>query len=118
MGADVGESRGCCEGIFTRGYKRRRGRRRGAWRKGLETSGYAISVLVMPVDLPLKDMTFTEKLHLMEVIWDDLTRDPDKLSSPEWHREVLEERRASAESGKGQFSDWAAAKDDIRQRTS
>ena len=72
----------------------------------------------MPVELPLDRMTFPEKLQLMEVLWDNLTRKPDDFPSPAWHKDVLEECRRRAESGEEKFSDWQAAKEDIRRRIS
>ena len=72
----------------------------------------------MPVELPLNEMTLPEKLRLMEALWDDLSRAPEDLESPAWHREVLEECRRRAETGEEQFSDWEAAKEDIRRRVS
>ena len=72
----------------------------------------------MPLELPLAQMTLSEKLQLMETLWDDLTRKPDELESPAWHKEVLEECLRRAESGEEQFSDWEAAKEDIRRRIS
>ncbi|HSI14780.1 MAG TPA: addiction module protein [Chthoniobacter sp.] len=72
----------------------------------------------MPVTLPLKDMTVFEKLQLMEVLWEDLSRNADALESPEWHRDVLEEREQRIRSGETTFSDWEQAKEDIRKRVS
>ena len=72
----------------------------------------------MRVELPLSEMTLSEKLQLMETLWDDLTRKPDGLESPAWHKEVLEECRRRADTGEEQFSDWEAAKEDIRKRVS
>jgi len=37
-------------------------------------------------------MTTTEKLVVINQIWDDLIRNPDDVPSPEWHREVLSAR--------------------------
>ena len=72
----------------------------------------------MPVDLPLDEMSFPDKLELLEALWDDLSRRPDQLLSPEWHKDVLDERRRRVQSGEETFSDWEAAKQDIRQRIS
>ena len=72
----------------------------------------------MPVDLPLQDMSFPDKLQLLEALWNDLSGNPDRLPSPEWHREVLEMRRQQVETGEEAISDWEAAKQDIRQRIS
>ena len=63
-------------------------------------------------------MTLPEKLQLMEALWDDLARKPDELESPAWHKEVLEECRRKADAGEEQFSDWEAAKEEIRLRVS
>jgi hypothetical protein len=70
------------------------------------------------VELPLSQMTLSEKLQLMETLWDDLSRRPDELQSPAWHKEVLDESRRRADSGEEQFTDWEAAKEDIRRRVS
>lgn len=40
-----------------------------------------------------KEMTQLEKLHAMENLWDSLHEDGDTLASPEWHDEILAERR-------------------------
>ena len=72
----------------------------------------------MPVTLPLHEMTLTEKLQLMEALWEDLSRNADALESPDWHREVLEERERRIASGEARFSDWEAAKADVRRQVS
>ena len=72
----------------------------------------------MPVALPLGEMSFPDKLELLEALWDDLSRRPDRLQSPEWHKDVLDERRRRVRSGEETFSDWEAAKQDISQRIS
>jgi hypothetical protein len=68
--------------------------------------------------LPLDEMTVAEKLQLMEVLWEDLSKNPADLPSPEWHKEVLDECRRKAESGEEQFIDWEKAKQEILKRTS
>ena len=70
----------------------------------------------MPIILPLKQMSVSEKLQLMEALWDDLSRDADALESPEWHGQVLKEREDRIASGEAKFSDWDQAKLDIRKR--
>jgi hypothetical protein len=79
------------------------------------TSGYNHS---MPVTLPLNEMSISEKLQLMEALWEDLSRNVEALESPEWHREVLEERERRIVSGEAGFSSWEQAKADIRKRVS
>lgn len=72
----------------------------------------------MAVTLPLKDMSVSEKLQLMEALWEDLTRNADTLESPEWHRDLLEDRERRIASGDAQFTEWERAKSDIRNRVS
>jgi hypothetical protein len=47
----------------------------------------------------LAEMTQREKLELMEELWADLTRQPDEIESPGWHREELEATSRRVESG-------------------
>lgn len=70
--------------------------------------------ITMIVTLPLNDMTVSEKLQLMETLWEDLSRNADSLESPEWHRGVLEDRERRIASGEATFIDWEAAKSAIR----
>ena len=48
-------------------------------------------------------MTVAEKLQLMEVLWDDLSRSPEDVPSPAWHGEVLAERQRLIDEGKAKF---------------
>jgi hypothetical protein len=70
----------------------------------------------MSVSLPLDEMTVTEKLQMMEVLWEDLSRNADLIESPDWHRDVLDERERRIATGEARFSDWEQAKADIRNR--
>jgi hypothetical protein len=72
----------------------------------------------MPVDLPLHEMSLPSKMELLEALWDNLSRNPDQLESPGWHREVLDERRERLKIGDEKVSEWEAAKEDIRRRVS
>ncbi|MBI4400488.1 MAG: addiction module protein [Nitrospirae bacterium] len=72
----------------------------------------------MPYSLPLKDMTLQEKLAAMESLWEDLARTPEAIESPEWHKEVLEERLQRLAEGKTQFIDWETAKEALRKKLS
>lgn len=70
------------------------------------------------VDLPLSQLTFSEKLDLLETIWADLSREEDKLESPAWHKEVLEDRDSAYAAGKVSVSNWEKAKERIRKNVS
>jgi hypothetical protein len=69
----------------------------------------------MHVQLPLDQMTLADKLEVMESLWADLSRRSDDLPSPDWHRDVLFERRKLVEEGKLKFLDWQKAFDELRE---
>ena len=69
----------------------------------------------MSIQLPLSQMTLADKLELMESLWNDLSQHPENLPSPNWHREVLSERKRLADDGILQFLDWDSAINDLRK---
>ena len=60
-------------------------------------------------------MTIQEKLAAMEALWEDLSRSPEAIESPKWHREILDERRQRVADGTAQFEDWETAKANPRE---
>jgi len=68
----------------------------------------------MPIDIALDRMTVAEKLQLIEVIWDDLTQDPNNVPSPAWHVETLRRREQDIAAGTTQFLDITEAKQAVR----
>jgi hypothetical protein len=70
------------------------------------------------MNLPLKEMTLEEKLAAMELLWEDLARSPESVESPEWHKDILDERRQNIADGKAHFTDWDVAKTEIRKKLS
>ena len=70
----------------------------------------------MATKLPLDQMTIQEKLAAMEALWEDLSRSPEAIESPEWHKDILEERRQRVADGTAQFKDWETAKAKIREK--
>lgn len=61
-------------------------------------------------------MTVREKLSTMEALWEDLSRMPESVKSPDWHGEVLDEREKQVTSGKSRFTEWEKAKKDLRKK--
>lgn len=66
----------------------------------------------------IRRLTLTEKLLVMETLWDDLSRQDEQIDVPQWHKEVLEEREDLIQQGKAKFIDWETAKDEIRKSVS
>jgi hypothetical protein len=50
-----------------------------------------------------KHLSREEKLRVMEALWDDLSKDPEQVESPGWHRDVLDERKKKIENGQAEF---------------
>jgi putative addiction module component (TIGR02574 family) len=70
------------------------------------------------VDLSLSQLSFVQKLNLMEALWADLSRDEKKLKSPAWHEAVLKDREEAFVAGKVTVSDWEQAKRRIKKKVS
>jgi putative addiction module component (TIGR02574 family) len=51
----------------------------------------------------IEAMSVAERLQIMEQLWDALCRDAEQMTSPEWHRDVLGDRKARAQRGEAKF---------------
>jgi len=51
----------------------------------------------------IKKMSRVKRLQAMEALWDSLIDEESEIESPEWHRDVLEERRRKIQTGKAVF---------------
>lgn len=69
----------------------------------------------MAIPIPLESMSVEEKLQTMESIWEDLCRKSESITSPPWHKEVLNDREEGIESGEEKFEDWETAKKNIKK---
>ena len=63
-------------------------------------------------------MTVSEKLRIMEELWDDLRTRAEDVPMPQWHKDLLDERERLVETGEALFDDWNAAKKRITEETS
>ena len=70
----------------------------------------------MSTDVSLENLSVAEKLELMEKLWDDLSRRPEDVPSPQWHGDVLAERIAAVRDGRTDFVQWNDAKKRLRER--
>ncbi len=61
-------------------------------------------------------MPFSERLNLMEALWDSLCTHSANMGSPAWHSEVLEDRLRRLASGEETVSSWNEAKVRIRSQ--
>ena len=67
-------------------------------------------VKTMSIQLSFDTMSVGEKLQVMEAVWSSLCSKPADVASPEWHAEILAERRRRLESGEATVSKWDDAK--------
>ncbi|NLH43857.1 MAG: addiction module protein [Planctomycetes bacterium] len=51
----------------------------------------------------IKRMSRTERLAAMEALWESLVEEEGEIESPDWHRDILEERKQKIESGEAEF---------------
>jgi putative addiction module component (TIGR02574 family) len=58
----------------------------------------------MKMDLQeIKKMSRIERIRTMEALWDSLQDEETDIESPEWHLDILKERKRKIESGEAQF---------------
>ncbi len=48
-------------------------------------------------------MSTKEHLRIIEVLWDSLFKEESEVESPEWHRDILEDRKRKIENDKGDY---------------
>ena len=51
----------------------------------------------------IKKMSVAERLQAMELLWDSFLYEGVEVDSPSWHGDVLSQRKAKVDSGKGNF---------------
>jgi len=67
--------------------------------------------------LEIEQMSRTEKVQAMELLWRSMDAAPDKLESPGWHKKILARRLAKVEAGKGEFLTVAQLKKRLAKRS-
>ena len=58
----------------------------------------------------LRQLPRSEKLKLMETLWDELSRPADSFESPAWHAQELAATEQRLAEGKESVMEWDAAK--------
>ena len=58
----------------------------------------------------IKKMSIPERLKAMEAIWDSFSHENMEMESPDWHEEILRERKAKVRDGKAGFISLADLK--------
>ena len=58
----------------------------------------------------------SEKLRLMETLWEDLSRPDSDYESPAWHAKELAETERRLADGREQAIEWETAKKKLRRQ--
>ena len=69
----------------------------------------------MATDISIETISVAEKMRLLESVWESLCAHPTDVQSPDWHREVLEDRKRRLADGRATVSTWADAKARLMQ---
>ena len=59
-------------------------------------------------------LPLSEKLQIMEAIWEDLRAQAKDIPVPPWHEELLDARRDAVAEGREEILDWDDAKRSLR----
>jgi hypothetical protein len=62
----------------------------------------------------LERMSVIERLRAMDQLWDSLNRCGDEIPSPDWHQNVLADRKARAQRGEAKFLTLAELRSRLR----
>jgi len=65
----------------------------------------------------LQQLPRSEKLKLMEALWEELSRPDSEFESPAWHEKALAETEKRLAEGKERIMDWDAAKKTLRRKS-
>ena len=63
----------------------------------------------------LDALTVAEKVRLLEQVWQSLCCQPDTFTSPDWHADVLVERRHELRDGSARRIPWNEAKAQLQR---
>ena len=66
--------------------------------------------------IAIDNLSAADKIVLMERLWNDLSRRPTDIASPDWHGDILDDRRAAVHEGRTAFIEWDDAKKRLRER--
>lgn len=66
--------------------------------------------------LDIKNMTTTEKIMAMEELWADMdkTAEANDYITPQWHKDILDEREKKVKSGEAKFLSIAEVKEEFK----
>ena len=64
----------------------------------------------------IPNLSTAEKLAAMEALWSSLHQTFEESDSPDWHRDLLQQRAELIESGQAVYQDWNEVKNELKER--
>ena len=64
----------------------------------------------------IKQLSYIDKLRVMELLWEDLSGDEEKYDSPSWHKDALKDAENRMNDGIEKVLDWDTAKKNLRNK--
>ncbi len=58
-------------------------------------------------------LPLSEKLQIMEAIWEDLRSQAEAFPVPDWHKDLLDARQKAVEEGREEILDWDTVKSSL-----
>jgi len=62
------------------------------------------------------DLPVEEQIDYVQLLWDRIAAQLDRVPVPEWHRQVLNQRLAAHEANPEAAIPWEEARDEIRSK--
>jgi putative addiction module component (TIGR02574 family) len=69
-------------------------------------------------EFSITQLSFIQKLDLMEMLWADMIANEKNMESPGWHKAILDDRENALDTGKITVSNWEEAKERIKKNVS
>ncbi|MFP4333508.1 MAG: addiction module protein [Campylobacterales bacterium] len=64
----------------------------------------------------IDSLSLSEKLILVEDIWDSIAKENHYPSMPEWHKQELKERYQEYQDGSRELYDWSTVHKELRKK--
>ena len=68
-------------------------------------------------DIDIQHLNPSQKLDLITQLWDSIPNSMESIPVPEWHRQELEQRLASADAAPKAAIPWEEVKDRLREKS-
>jgi len=65
----------------------------------------------------IRQMSFPEKVALLETVWAEIATDPERVEVPQWHKDILDQRDLALGEGRVVVLEWEDVKKQIEQAT-